>query len=441
MRKNETVKLKIENIGMNGEGVARHEGMVVFVKGALPGEIVDAKIICVKSRYAYAIAEKTENVSPLRCEPRCPLFGKCGGCTLQNVKYEEQLRFKKSFVSDALHKVGADAVVNDPVPSDKRFRYRNKMSMPVTSSSKGNCVGLYALNSHRVIDCKDCLLQPEWNGVIIAALRRFMDESGLIGYNETDKKGEIRHLVVREVNNRLFVVVVAVKKIKLGAFADILGEVTSDFSLYLNINEKDNNVILGDKWIKICGDDDSACVCGFNVDVHPAGFFQVNDYIRDRIYSDVYAIIAAARSKTVIDAYSGAGIMTAMLSGAAKKAIGIEINAEATLSARKLIADNGISNMTALLGDVKTVLPTLGEEKENCAIVLDPPRSGCEKEVLETVIDFAPNTLVYVSCNPATLARDVKILSERYDVVSVAPYDMFPQTNHVETVVLLSKKA
>lgn len=440
MRKNEYAELNIENIGMNGEGVARYDGMVVFVKGALPGETVKAKIICVKSHFAYALAEQIDGKSAARRPAPCPLSGKCGGCTLQNVKYEFQLELKKNLVADALHKAGINARVSDVVPSPGELRYRNKMSMPVGKSADKNLVGLYAFNSHRIVDCNDCLLQPEWNSVIIGLFREFIRQNGLSGYSEADRSGELRHLIVREVEKHLFITVVSVRKIKLEGFAELLKGRFSDFSLYLNINDKNNNVIIGDKWTKIYGNDVFAEISGFKTKIHPAGFFQVNDKIRDMIYTEVLSAVAAIRPETVIDAYSGAGLMTAMLSRVADKTIGIEINGEASRSADMLIKENGITNMTALQGDVKQVLPSLNCKKDNCVVVLDPPRAGCEKQVLCEVLSFAPQMIVYISCNPSTLARDLALLTNDYNIRSVTPYDMFPQTTHVETLVLMTKR-
>ena len=324
--------------------------------------------------------------------------------------------------------------------SDKTLRYRNKMSLPVGQKDGKPVVGLYAFNSHRIVETDDCLLQPDWNKTVIAVFKKFLNRSGYKGYDELKGSGDIRHLVVREVAGKLCISVVATKNIDLSAFAALLKDKFADFSLYLNINRKNNNVILGDEWKLAYGNENTVDVGGLKIFVHPAGFFQVNDYIRTRIYEKVREIAKNASAKTIIDAYSGAGIMTAMLAGVANEVIGIEINREATESAKKLARDNDIKNMTALLGDVKTVLPSLKDKAEGCLIVLDPPRSGCDPNVLQSVKDFAPETLVYVSCNPETLARDCKILSDKYDISEVQPFDMFPMTDHVETVCVMKRK-
>ena len=440
LQKNQIIQLKIDNVGMNGAGVGRYDGMAVFVKNALPGESVNAKIIGVKSHYAFALPVSTDGVSPMRRTPACPLFNKCGGCTLQHVEYRDQLKIKREFVASAMKKAGVCCDVQPTVASEKQLRYRNKMSLPVGEGKDGTAVGLYALNSHRIINCDDCLLQPEWNVKIIAAFRRFMQNSRLKGYDEKSASGDVRHLVVRELSGVLYVTVVATHEIDLGAFADILKADGMDFCLYLNVNAAKNNVILGESWKKVAGAPRAANINGFMIDVHPAGFFQVNDYIRDKIYRDVAGIVSDEHPRTVIDAYSGAGVMTAMLSRCCKRAIGIEINKQASASAHRLIRDNNVSNMTALQGDVKNVLPTLKRFSEDCAVVLDPPRSGCDASVLQTVIEFMPLSIVYISCNPATLARDLSIIEPLYKIKLVRPYDMFPMTDHVETLVLLCRK-
>lgn len=425
---------------MNGAGVARCEGMAVFVKNALPGESVTAKIINVKSHYAYALPLEIGGVSPMRSTPSCPLFGKCGGCTMQHIKYADQLRIKKEFVETALKKAGVRAAVCPTVASDKILRYRNKMSLPAGIVAGETEVGLYAFNSHRIVPCDDCLLQPEWNAAVISAFRGFLRESGYRGYDAISKTGEVRHLVVRETAGFLSVTVVAARKINVLPFADRLRAAGVEADVYLNINTMENNVILGDEWHVVSAYPRKARIDGFYVDIHPAGFFQVNDYIRDKIYAAALDIIANAKPDTVIDAYSGAGLMTAMFAKKARRAIGIEINARAVDSAKKLIRENAVHNAEAIEGDVSAILPRLKKYSRDCAVVLDPPRSGCDERVLKTVIDFMPNTAVYISCNPGTLARDLAVLSPVYDIKLVQPYDMFPMTDHVETLVLLCRK-
>ena len=447
MQKNQIVQLDIDKVGINGEGVARLDGVVVFVKGALPGERVRAKIISVKKNYCYAILDGEDafisEKSGDRVQPICPTFGKCGGCAVMHLSYDAQLRVKREMVYDTLKKVGGLDVCVDPVvASDKIFGYRNKMSLPVREDRGELKIGLFATASHRVVPTDNCLLQPEWNEKIISITGKFIENNGLRGYDEQTGRGDVRHVMVREVENHLFITVVATKRIKLDGLVALIKPEFKSFSVWLNVNRNADNVILGDKWEKIYGVGELSAVEGFKTDVHPAGFFQVNDYIREKIYSFVAKTVEEIAPDFVIDAYSGAGIMTAMLSKHCKSVTGIEINRQASDSAEKLILDNKISNMTAICGDVADHIGKVAKaySGQKVTVVLDPPRSGCEKSVLEAIINSDISDVIYVSCSPATLARDLGILAEFYKIKSVTPYDMFPQTMHVETLVVLQRK-
>ena len=447
MQKNQILQLDIENVGINGEGVARHEGVVVFVKGALPGERVRAKIIGVKKNFSYAILDGDDafvsEKSKMRVVAPCPVFGKCGGCSIMHVNYARQLEIKRELVRDTLKKVGGiEFDVAPTVASDKELGYRNKMSLPIRSVNGELKIGLFASSSHRVVETADCLLQPKWNAVIISLIRKFMGESGLKAYDEQTGKGDVRHLVVREVEKHLFVTVVATRKIKLDGFKKLLEQNFDSFSLWLNINSRKDNVILGDDWIKIYGAGEIASVEGFKTTIHPAGFFQVNDYIREKIYSLVVKTVEERAPDCVIDAYSGAGIMTAMLSKHCKSVTGIEINEQASQSALNLIKDNGICNMTAICGDVADHIGkvTATYNGKKVTVVLDPPRSGCDKSVLEAISGANVSDVVYVSCSPATLARDLGYLKDYFEIKSITPFDMFPQTMNVENVAWLTRK-
>ncbi len=444
MLKNQIVTLDVETVGINGEGVARCEGKVVFVKNALPPEKINAKIIGVKSKYCYAIPDGENfvvgNFSSLRKKTDCPLFGKCGGCDLQHVKYENQLEIKRKRVEDEFKKARVDCVVYDVVASDKKLRYRNKMSLPVRESKGELKIGLFASSSHRVISCNDCLLQPLWNKTIIKGLKDFIESHGLRGYDETLKKGDVRHLVVREVAGKTMIAVVCSRRIDLTDFVSFVKNNFENASVYLNIKNGDDNVILGDKWFLLYENERSTVIGGLKVDIHPAGFFQVNDYIRDKIYGEVREIVSKGKPRLVIDAYSGAGIMTAILAPYSEKIIGIEINEEASNSAKKLIQTNGIPNMTAVTGDVKRFLPEYVRSGDGVYVVLDPPRSGCDGAVIETLTDTRPEKIIYVSCNPATLVRDASLLNEIYKVDYVRPYDMFPQCSDIENLAVLSRR-
>lgn len=441
--KNTVVEVTVDNLGINGEGVARYNGKAVFIKNVLPGERVRAKIIFSKPSFCHAIVLEYLSKSKGRVAPACPLFPKCGGCNLQHLNYDEQLLYKQDLVKSTLIHVGKiDFPVDSTVASDKVLRYRNKMSLPVREGKNGVEIGLFASASHRVIPCEDCLLQPTWNKVLIDLLKTFIRNNKISCYNEETKKGTLKHFVVREVEGCLYVTLVVTKQIKADAFADMLADKFNSFVLYQNVNTMDNNVILSDKWHVVKKRNEPKLIEGVLANIHPAGFFQVNDYIRRKMYEKVAYVLKNHDTNVVIDAYSGAGILTSFFASFAPIVYGIEINKQAHESATELAKNNGLDNMRPILGDVKDKIGDILDEHigKNIALVLDPPRSGCDKSVIEKINDYDGITnLVYISCNPATLARDLSLLTS-YKILSVTPYDMFPQTVNVETLVILRRK-
>lgn len=441
--KNTVIEVEIDNLGINGEGVARYNGKAVFIKNALVGEKVRAKIIFSKPTFCVAIVQERLSTSSQRQPAQCPIFTKCGGCNIQHLDYGGQLEFKKQLVQDALQRIGGlDVKVNDCVASDKQFRYRNKMSLPIRRDGDVVKVGLFAENSHRIVECDDCILQPEWNKTCIKLVKQFIQKERVSVYSDEDKKGKIRHLVVRQVEGCLFVTVVATTKIKLDAFAQDLAKSFDSFALFLNVNAKDNNVILGDVWYEITSRNVPEKVGDLIAQIHPAGFFQVNDYIKNQIYSKAVEEVNQSGASVVIDAYSGAGIMSAFFARFVDKVYAIEINEQAHASCEKIVKDNKIANLYPILGDVKDKIgDVLAHNRTNkTTVVLDPPRSGCNQNVLQAIVDSNIENVVYISCNPATLARDLKFLKDYYLINSVTPFDMFPQTSNVETLVCLSHK-
>lgn len=441
--KNTIIQLNIDNLGINGEGVGRWNGKTVFVKGALVGEKIKAKIIFSKPSFCIAIIQERLSDSPNRMSPRCPLFLRCGGCNLQHLSYPAQLEYKRKLVSDNLERIGKLSVkADETVASDKTFEYRNKMSLPIRKIGDKTVIGLFAQGSHRVVECSDCLLQPEWNKTIIKLIDEFIKEQGLVGYDEENKQGDVRHIVVREIEECLFITVVARRKIDLGEFAEKLDGKFDSYALYLNVNTAENNVILGDRW-HLCKEKQvQTQIEGLKIQIHPASFFQVNDYVRQKMYEKAVQSIKSFGCTNVIDAYSGAGLMSAYFARFCDKVYAIEINPQAHKSAQKMIDENKIRNLYPICADVKDVIAKVLEENKGAktAVVLDPPRSGCDGSILKKLNECDIENLVYISCDSATLARDLKILSEKYFIASVTPYDMFPQTSNVETLVVLCKK-
>lgn len=418
------MKYQIEKLGAFGEGVAHDNGKVVFIKGALPGEIVEAKPTLIKK--SFTLAKLTKVVSPCidRVKPKCKYFGSCGGCSLQHLNYEAQLNLKRQTVEEALFKIGGcEFKVNEVVASPNIFRYRNKLSFPV----RGSKVGLYEENSHNVVDIDDCLLQKEWNALLIKALRAFMRDYSLKGYDE--KNGEIRHLVAREKDGSVCITLVTSSKIKIDKFIDYIP--LNDFVLYQNVNHAANNVILSDEFFLIGGK-------GKYPDFHPASFYQVNDEIEARLYGDV---LSECEGGTVIDAFCGAGNLSLMIAQKAKTVYGIEICRQAVDEAKERADKKGVFNIEFICGDCKEEFPRLvSHSLRNTTVVFDPPRKGLDENTLKAVCELAPEKIVYVSCNPATLARDLKQLSSLYEIQKLNVYDMFPQTVWEETLVVLTRK-
>jgi 23S rRNA (uracil1939-C5)-methyltransferase len=443
VEKNDELKLNIDSLGAFGEGVGKVEGKTVFVKGALPGEVVTAKVIFNKPSFCHTKLLTCEQSSTDRVEPRCPVFLKCGGCDVQHLRYNKQLEFKRQLVSDALERIGKLSVtVNECVASEKIWGYRNKMSLPVRRENGKTKIGLFAPNSHRVVEVKDCLLQPKWNAKIISLLYDYIDSSRYRAYDEESGKGEIRHIVVRETSGCLFVTVVTTKVIDLkGFFARLRAEFKS-FALYQNVNDKRNNVILGDVWRYEGGENVPEEVEGYKFSIHPGGFFQVNDGVRKALYAAIEDAVKNSGADVVVDAYSGAGLLTARLKENVKRAYGVEINRNAHESAVRLVKDNGLTDVFPILGDVKDKIGDILDAETGAAVcvVLDPPRAGCDGAVMRAIAKAKPASLIYVSCNPATLARDLNLIRDEYDVVSVTPFDMFPHTAEVETLVCLTLK-
>ncbi len=464
MEKNGEYKGVVCAIGNDGEGIVKCEGTTVFVPYCLTGEKINFKVLKVMGSVAYGKLTEVNSISPDREIPPCPVYEKCGGCQLQHMKYPAQLAFKKDSIKSTLKKLGGlDVDVLDVVAADKPLRYRNKLALPVSSDDEGNnLVGFYAQRSHRIVPIQDCLIQSEWIRDIILALRRFMSESGIGGYNQATKKGVIRQIVVREIKGKYIITLVVTKVIKVDLFIKELDNFFKDYNILLNVNTSEGNAIFSDEW-HLCKGEGYFTAEEFGI-IFKAGaetFIQVNDGVREKLYS---AVRAAAKDKdaVVLDLYSGGGLLTAMLAKNCKRAYGIELVKEANICADELMKINSLQGkMINICGKVEEKLAeviseTAGEKK---IVVCDPPRKGMERSVIYEILKAMPERIVLVSCNPATLARDMGLLlgslkfgdngmqktenfdinSAPYKVESVTPFDMFPQTKHCECVVVLTK--
>lgn len=433
-------KYYIEKLGAFGEGVARDNGKTIFIKGALPGEEVLAKNVINKKTYTVAKLIKVQKANSDRVAPPCKYANKCGGCALQHLSYEAQLKLKEQTVLETLAKVGGINAKVDKIVKSQPLRYRNKLSFPV----QGKLVGLYAENSHNIVDIDDCLIQREWNKKLISGLKAFLRDFGL------SEKNDVKHIVAREKNDSICVVLVSTAFIDIKSFLNYIP--FDNFALYLNVNKLNNNVILSDEFYLVGGK-------GKFPDFHPASFYQVNDFIENKLYFDA---VGECENGTVIDAFCGVGNLTLMLAEKAKTVYGIEICREAINEAKTRSHKNHVVNAEFICGDCKEEFLKLAhiltganlqndpdffecEQKNdnyenNITVVFDPPRKGLDQNTVKATLALSPHKIIYISCNPPTLARDLKILATQYIIKRINLYDMFPMTPHVETLVVLSHK-
>lgn len=446
MKKNDKLNLTIQNYGCNAEGVAIFDGQVVFVPYSAVGENVDCTIIKKTNKTNLAKIDQIKKPSTNRIMPPCPYFAKCGGCQIQHLQYQTALKIKTDIVQNAISRIGKiNFDVSNCIASEKQYSYRNKISMPINPKTK--CLGMYRPDSHNIVDIDACLLQKEKTNKLINIFNGYLKQTKNSIYDEQTKTGLLKSIVAREINDCLLVTVVINGDNLPDAnnLYNTLSHIFDSVGLSININKLNNNVILTDKFVNLYGDN-SAHIKEYEIEyqINNQSFLQVNDNIKHKIYDKIFE---ETKDEIVIDAYSGAGLLSAMIAKHAKKVFGIEIVTEATNLANQLAKQNNISNLKNINGDCAKELPKLfsnllQEEKQNLTIVLDPPRKGCDKNVLESILKVCPNKIIYLSCDPSTLARDLNIIiqSNIYNIKSIQPYDMFPQTKHVETLAVLTKK-
>ena len=439
--KNDDIVVTIESLTNEGQGVARVDGFAVFVVGALAGEEVKAHVIKVSSSFAIAKAVEILSPSPDRVRPACPVFSQCGGCTLWHLSYPAQLRQKQQWVQDALTRLGGFSSVpmQQIMGMEAPTRYRNKGSFPFGAVGNGVVFGFYAERSHRLVPFSDCLIQDER---IVDAARRvaaWANACGIPVYDETTGEGQLRHVVARTTAEGELMIVVVTKG-QLKKKDDLLSFLEDVDSVWHNENPKQTNVVFGEKFTPLSGKQAlTEVIGGKRFSVSPQSFLQINRVQTQTLYQTAREFLAAKPSETIVDAYCGVGTISLLLAGDCARVIGIEQVAPAIEDAKANAKANGITNAEFLCGNVEDVLPRLFAEGNAIdAIVLDPPRKGCEEAALAAIAKSSANRVVYVSCNPATLARDCKYLSEHgFSLSAVRPVDMFPQTCHVETVVLM----
>lgn len=477
--KNQVVTVSIEDVGTEGEGIGKVEGFTLFVKDAIPGDTVEAKLVKVKSKYAYARLEKVVVPSPFRVQPKCPIHRQCGGCQIQSMAYERQLQFKEEKIKNNLIRIGGfepsfiESIMEPIVGMEEPFHYRNKAQYPIGVGKDGQPVtGFYAGRTHSIVENTNCYLGAPENQEILECILDYMKANHVPAYDETTGKGLLRHVLIRKgfSNGELMVCLVINLQKKKGAdylpkqqeLCDRLAKISGMTSISVSINTEKTNVIMGTKIHTIWGEDrikDTIHVRdmqkdgypftgrGLEFSISPLSFYQVNPVQTEKLYSLALEYAGLTGKESVWDLYCGIGTISLFLAGNAKQVFGVEIIPAAIEDAKENAIRNHIDNATFFVGKAEEVLPSFYEQDKQESqmshpdvIVVDPPRKGCDQLCLDTMLKMQPDRIVYVSCDSATLARDLKYLCEGgYSLQKVRGVDQFGQTVHCESVVLMSK--
>ena len=447
LKKNDIYECEVSGSTSEGHGVCRIAGRAVFVPRALPGELWRVRVIKVTAGAAYGRGEELLRPSPDRCEPACPAYGRCGGCSMMHMSYEAELRMKLSRVNDALRRIGGlDIEAGAILPAAEPLRYRNKAIFAIAGTPDGPAFGFYRRGSHDLVPVTYCLLQPGEASACAAAVCGFMREHSIPAYDPASGRGAVRHVFVRRARDGRAVCCVV--------SASGLGAATAELPAYLrsrcpsltgvvlNINRSRGNTVLAGDFYTLWGQAELRdTLCGFSFDLSPQSFFQINPPQAEKLYDIAVDHAAPPGTGTVLDLYCGAGTISLCLARGAEHVIGAEIVPEAVENARANAAANGVTNaefICADAGEAAAELARRGLRPE--AVTVDPPRKGMSREAVLAVCSMSPQRIAYVSCDPATLARDLAVFAQNgYTPISATAVDMFPRTEHVETVVLLSK--
>lgn len=449
IEKNRNYVLDITGMTHEGQGVGRIEALAVFVEGALEGEQVEVRITKLKSTYAVGKLVTVLRSSDHRVEAFCSVYSRCGGCSLQHMDYSAQLDFKTKLVRDNLVRLGGlkDVVVNNAIGMRQPFNYRNKAQYPLAMRDGNVITGFYAARSHAVISSEKCGIQDIQSDKVRGIVRQFIADKGITVCDETSGKGLVRHVATRiGFNTREVMVVLVINGSMLPAVEELVKRlitaVPETKSIFLNSNTENTNVILGKINTCVYGSDTITDTIGkYKFQISPHSFFQINPVQTEVLYSKALEYAALTGAETVFDLYCGIGTVSLFLSAKAGKVYGVEVVEEAIADARKNAELNGADNVEFIAGEAEKVVPELYKQGI-CAdvVVLDPPRKGCDETLLRLLSEMQPKRIVYISCNPATLARDLKFLDgQGYRVVEVQPVDMFPWTRHVECIVLITR--
>ena len=453
MKKDDLIDIIIEDIGSDGAGVGKADGFTLFVKDTIPGDRAKVKIMKMKKRYGYARLMELITPSPDRVQPPCPVARQCGGCQIQAMAYEKQLAFKENKVKNNLQRIGGlnpDSFEMEPICGmEQPFGYRNKAQFPIGRDKNGKIVaGFYAGRTHSIIANTNCSLGVPQNEQILKKVISWMETCHIEPYDETNGQGLVRHVLIRfGFTTKEIMVCLVINGRKLPKSRELsasLNEIPGMTSITANINMERTNVILGKDLILISGKPYIEDYIGdIKYQISPLSFFQVNPVQTRNLYGKALEYAGLTGNETVWDLYCGIGTISLFLARKAKKVYGVEIVPEAIADARNNAKINGIKNAEFYVGKAEEVLPekyrTEGIKAD--VIVIDPPRKGCDEALLDTIVKMQPQRVVYVSCDSATLARDLKYMKERgYEVEKGEAVDMFPMTVHVETVVMLSHK-
>lgn len=455
-QKNQVIRVEICDMGTEGEGIGKIDGYPFFIKDAVIGDTVEAKVMKAKKNYAYARLEKVVTPSSFRVEPKCAYARQCGGCQLQALAYDKQLEFKNGKVKNNLLRIGGfsetllDSIMETPVGMEEPFYYRNKAQFPFGYDKDGNVVtGFYAGRTHSIIANTDCALGVKENKEILEIILDFMRTYSVSAYNEESGEGLLRHVLIRKgFKTGQIMVCLVINANKIASAEQLiekLVQIQGMTSISYSINKERTNVIMGTDIQLLWGKERiEDTIADLTFSISPLSFYQVNPVQTERIYSQALEYAGLSGSETVWDLYCGIGTISLFLARKAKKVYGVEIIPQAIEDAKENAARNGIENAEFFVGKAEEVLPQKYEKEGIYAdvIVVDPPRKGCDEACLHTMIQMSPARIVYVSCDSATLARDAKYLCENgYELKKVRIFDNFSQGVHVETVCLLTRKA
>lgn len=451
IQKNQKYIVDIIDNGYNGEGIAKLSDFTIFIQGAIKGEKVKILILKVTKSFAYGKILEILSSSEKRNDVDCATFSKCGGCTLRHIDYRETLNIKKDIVKNCLYKeLHKNIEVNDTLGMERPLYYRNKLQYPVGFNKEGNpVIGIYSQRTHNIIETKqNCYIQNEKCSEIAKHIFEFAVKNNIKPYDEKTNSGTLRHIVIRiGVNSNEVMVTIVVNNDDFNNEKEFVEELIKKYpeikTIVKNYNEKNTNVILGKKNKVIYGDGYIYDVLGgYKFKISPLSFYQVNPLQTEVLYNKAMEYANLTGKETIFDLYCGIGTIGIFASSKAKKVYGIEVIPEAIEDAKENAKLNKVRNTEFFAGEVEKILPELIEKRNISADVafIDPPRKGCDNITIQTLLKTAPQKIVYVSCNPATLARDIRLLEGKYDLKQIQPVDMFPYTSHVECVAVLELK-